>query len=126
MTGPVYPRALQKEGLTAHSPIESRQEQINRAIFDELCQGVFLPSTTEMFVDSIRELGAAGADCVILGCTEIPLIISDSNSPLPVLDSTRLLATYAVREAMSARVPVSDGGWIAVGQSAEAGHCPTR
>jgi len=121
MTGPVYPRALHKQRLTAHSPIESRQEQINSAIFDELCQGVFPPSTTEKFVDAIRELGAAGADCVILGCTEIPLIISDSNSPLPVLDSTRLLATYAVREAMSERVHVSDGGWIAVGQSAEAG-----
>jgi len=121
MTGPVYPSALHKQGLTPLSPIETRQEQINRAIFDELCQAVFPASTTEMFVDSIRELGAAGADCVILGCTEIPLIISDSNSPLPVLDSTRLLAAYAVREAMSERVLVCDGGWIAVSQSAEAG-----
>ena len=93
---------------------QPRQEQVNRAIFDELCQGVFLASTTEMFVDVIRELYALGADCVILGCTEIPLIINDGNAPLPVLDSTRLLATYAVRAAMSTRAVSCDGGWIAV------------
>lgn len=120
MTGPVYPRALQQQRLTSRCPNATSQEQINRAIFDELCQGVFLPSTTEMFIDAIRDLRADGADCVILGCTEIPLIISPRNSPLPVLDSTGLLATYAVREAMSARVPVRDGGWITVGQPAEA------
>lgn len=113
MTGPVYPRALQKQRLTAHPPTKTRQDQINRAIFDELCQGVFLPSTTQMFVDTIRELGAAGADCTILGCTEIPLIISQANSPLPVLDSTRLLATYAVREAIAAHLPVNHG-WITI------------
>ena len=116
MTGPVYPRALKRQGLTAHRPVEARHEPIHRAIFEELCQGIFLPSTTEMFVEAIRELGTAGADCVILGCTEIPLIINQDNSSLPVLDSTRLLATYAVREAMSGRSPVREGGWIAIGR----------
>lgn len=118
MTGSVYPRALEKQRLTARRPTERRQAQINRAIFDELCQGVFLPSTTGMFIDAIRDLGTAGADCVILGCTEIPLIVNHHNSPLPVLDSTRLLATYAVREATSARVPARAGGWLALGQPA--------
>ena len=112
MTGSVYPRALERQGLTTLPPNGRHREQIHRAIFDELCQGVFLPSTTEIFVDAIRELDAAGADCVILGCTEIPLIIDEDNSPLPVLDSTRLLATYAVREAISGRELVGTGGWL--------------
>lgn len=114
MTGPVYRQALQRQGLTARVPDETRQAQINRAIFEELCQGVFLPSTTEVFIDAIRDLKANGADCAILGCTEIPLIIDHRNSPLPVLDSTRLLAAYAVREATSARPPIRKSGWLAV------------
>jgi aspartate racemase len=121
MNGPVYPRALGRQGLTSLRPGAERQEQIHSAIFDELCQGVMLQSTTEIFVDAIRELDAAGADCVILGCTEIPLIIGDHNSPLPVLDSTRLLAAYAVREATLPETSVGDGGWIAVRQPADAG-----
>lgn len=115
MTGPVYPRALGRQRLSARTPGDARQAQINRAIFDELCQGVFRPATTQIFVQAIHELAAAGAECAILGCTEIPLIIDDRNSPLPVLDSTRLLATYAVREAMNTAAPAQDGGWIIVG-----------
>jgi aspartate racemase len=114
MTGPVYPRALQRLGLTARPPGETLQEQINRAIFDELCQGSFRPQTTQMFIDAIRELADAGADCVILGCTEIPLIINPANSPLPVLDSTRLLAKYAVLAALAAQPPVTRAGWLAL------------
>ena len=114
MTGPVYANALQQRDLRRLIPGDARRGQINRAIFEELCQGTFLPSTTDMFLDAIRDLAAAGADCVILGCTEIPLIIDAKNSPLPVLDSTRLLATYAVREALSGRPMRSTGGWLAV------------
>jgi aspartate racemase len=113
MTGPVYPKALGAGGLAVVTPDAARQTQINTAIFDELCQGVFRPETTATFVTAIQELGAAGADCAILGCTEIPIIINDGNSPLPVLDSTRLLAAYAVRQAVNGR-PMSAGGWLAV------------
>jgi aspartate racemase len=115
MTGTVYPRALERYGLDLRVPSSARQAQINAAIFDELCQGVFLPSTTELFIAAIHELDAAGADCVILGCTEIPLIISRDNSPLPVLDTTRLLAKYAVHAATSGRLTVRDDGWLALG-----------
>ena len=114
MTGPVYANAIERKGLRRLVPGEARREQINRAIFDELCQGKFLPSTTDMFVQAIRELAAAGADCAILGCTEIPLIINEENSPLPILDSTRLLATYAVRTALSGRPLKRDGNWVEV------------
>jgi aspartate racemase len=120
MTGPVYPRALDRQRLTAFPPVEARQAQIQRAIFEELCQGRFLPSTTEMFVDTIGELRDAGADCVILGCTEIPIIIQQHNSPLPILDSTRLLAAAAVREAVAAGLLVDNRGWLAVRQPQEA------
>lgn len=112
MTGPVYANALERRNLRRLIPSEARRGQINRAIFDELCQSVFLPSTTEVFVDAIRELAAAGAECAILGCTEIPLIINEKNSPLPVLDSTRLLAVHAVHSAISDRPLEHDGGWL--------------
>jgi aspartate racemase len=121
MNGPVYPRVLAEQSLTVVRPVATRQVAIQRAIFDELCQGMILPAATEMFVDAIRDLGAAGADCVILGCTEIPLIIDHRNSPLPVLDSTRLLAAHAVRVALAPEMPVGDGGWIVVRQPAGAG-----
>jgi len=85
---------------------------IDDAIFDELCLGVFKPETTAGFVEAIEDLGSRGADCVILGCTEIPLIISESNSSLPVLDSTRLLAKYAVKEAADNRLLSSEDGWV--------------
>lgn len=112
MTGPVYPKALGAAGLAVVTPDAERQMQINTAIFDELCQGVFRPETTATFVTAIEELGAAGADCAILGCTEIPIIINDGNSPLTVLDSTRLLAAGAVRQAISGGLEDVRGGWI--------------
>lgn len=112
MSGNVYPKALSIYGLEVVTPNQSCQAEINRAIFEELCLGNFLKSTTDTFVQAIRELKEHGADCVILGCTEIPLIINSDNSPLPVLDSTRLLAEYAVREAMRTESPRSRNGWI--------------
>jgi aspartate racemase len=75
---------------------------------------MFLPETTHMFLDAIRELAAEGADCTILGCTEIPLIIHSANSPLPVFDSTRLLAAHAVSVAASEQPLQSAGGWVTV------------
>jgi aspartate racemase len=114
MTGPVYAAALRKRGFERLIPDEARRVEINRAIFEELCQGRFLPSTTDLFVRTIRDLAASGADCAILGCTEIPLIISNENSPLPVLDSTRLLATRAVRAAVDDRALDTEGGWIRI------------
>ena len=112
MTGPVYANALQRRGLDRLVPDEPTRVRIDRAIFDELCQGVFLPETTATFVQAIDTLGARGADCVILGCTEIPLIISEMNSSLPVLDSTRLLARYAVEKAIDQQPLAASDGWV--------------
>ena len=114
MTGPVYARALEQRGLERIIPDEPVREQLNTAIFDELCQAIFNDETTQHFVDAIEDLKTRGAECVILGCTEIPLIITETNSPLPVLDSTRLLARYAVKEATSDRPIEIRSGWLAI------------
>ena len=115
MTGPVYERALAHRGLERIIPDEETRGRLNAAIFDDLCQGIFASETTDLFVRAIVDLQTAGAECVILGCTEIPLIISPANSPLPTLDSTRLLAAYAVREALSERPIGQRAGWLSLG-----------
>jgi aspartate racemase len=114
MTGRVYARALEQRGLERIVPDEPVREQLNTAIFDELCQSIFNAETTQRFVDAIEDLKMRGAECVILGCTEIPLIVTETNSPLPVLDSTRLLAKYAVKEATSERAIEIKSGWLAI------------
>jgi aspartate racemase len=112
MVGAVYAEALRRRKIDRLIPDEPTRSRIHQAIFEELCRGVFESSTTEMFVRAIEDLRSKGADCVILGCTEIPLIISDSNAALPVLDSTRLLATYAVKEAIDDRPLPAGAGWL--------------
>jgi aspartate racemase len=114
MTGRVYANALRERGLDRLIPDQPMRERLNAAIFDELIQGILTAETTALFVRAIADLQAEGAECVILGCTEIPLIISDANSPLPTLDSTRLLAAYAVREAVSERAIDRRNGWLPI------------
>jgi aspartate racemase len=112
MSGRVYAEALGRRGLDRLVPDEATQSRINAAIFDELCQGIFPAATTDMLVRAIGELRARGADCTILGCTELPIVVTEENSPLPVLDSTRLLARYAVEEAVSDRPLRARAGWL--------------
>jgi aspartate racemase len=114
MTGPVYARALAGRGLERLIPDEPVRERLNAAIFDELCRGVFRAETTELFLRAADELRARGAECAVLGCTEIPLVVTADNSPLPVLDSTRLLARYAVAEALNERPSEIKTGWLPV------------
>lgn len=114
MTGPVYANALKSRGWELLVPDEPTREQLNAAIFDELCLGIFNKSTTDHFLQAIDDLKSRGAECVILGCTEIPLIVTPENSALPTFDSTRLLAKYAVREAISDRPLSSSTGWLPV------------
>ena len=114
MTGPVYERALKERDLERLIPDEPMREQLNTAILDELCLGIFNASTTDLFLGAIEDLKSRGAECVILGCTEIPLIVTPENSTLPTLDSTRLLAKYAVLEAISERPIGIKAGWLPV------------
>jgi len=96
----VYPQALAAQGIDfVRTPAEDR-ELLDRIIFDELVYGDFRPASVAEFQRVIGKLKDAGCDAVVLGCTEIPLIISDANSVLPTLDSTRLLARAALKEAI--------------------------
>jgi aspartate racemase len=96
----VYPEKLAAGGLACVRPTPEERDEINRIIMDELVYGVFKPEGIAYFQQVIRRLKDAGCDAVILGCTEIPLIIDDANSPLPTLDSTRLLARAALQRAI--------------------------
>jgi aspartate racemase len=95
----VYPQALQARGLEYVRPDATEREEINRIIFDELVCGVFKAQAIAYHQSVISRLKMTGCDAVILGCTEIPLVMNDSNSPLPTLDSTRLLARAALKRA---------------------------
>jgi aspartate racemase len=96
----VYPEKLSARGLKYVRPSAAEREEINRIIFDELVYGVFKPEAVAYFQQVIGRMKHDGGDAVVLGCTEIPLIMNDSNSPLPTLDSTRLLARAALRRAV--------------------------
>jgi aspartate racemase len=100
MEGPVYREKLKAAGIEHRLPGADQRERIHRIIFDELVQGVFLPRTQVYLTEVIRTLKDEGCDAVILGCTEIPLLMTQEQSPLPMLDSTRLLARAALRKAV--------------------------
>ncbi|MGO8795644.1 MAG: aspartate/glutamate racemase family protein [Candidatus Sulfotelmatobacter sp.] len=100
MEGPVYGEALKAVGIEHRVPRAEQRECIDQIIFDELVNAQFLPRSLDYFVGVIRSLQGEGCDAVVLGCTEIPLLVSAEASPLPTLDSTRLLAKAAVRKAV--------------------------
>jgi len=97
----VYPDKLARHGITYVRPGERERHEISRIIMDELVCGVFEPAGVAYFQRVIEGLQLQGCDAVVLGCTEIPLIINDQNSVLPTLDSTRLLARAALRRAVA-------------------------
>ncbi|MGJ4969523.1 MULTISPECIES: aspartate/glutamate racemase family protein [unclassified Bradyrhizobium] len=97
----VYPDSLTAHGLAFARPEEADRVEANRIIMDELVYGRFEPPSVAAFQAIITRLKEEGCDAVALGCTEIPLIIDDANSPLPTLDSTRLLARAALARATS-------------------------
>ena len=98
----VYPEKLGQRGVEVVRPTDADRDEMGRLIMDELVCGVFRPETVQRFQTIIDGLRRRGCDAVVLGCTEIPLIIGDHNSPLPTLDSTRLLARAALRRAVGA------------------------
>jgi aspartate racemase len=99
----VYREKLDPLGLECVRPSTAQRDGINQIIMDELVRGVIRPESISYFQTVIQGLKEQGCDAVILGCTEIPLIINDQNSALPTLDSTRLLARAALRRAVGRR-----------------------
>jgi aspartate racemase len=100
MEGPVYREALMAAGIEHRVPGGEQRQRINQIIFDELVNGQFLPRSLAYHIEVIRGLKDEGCDAVVLGCTEIPLLVTEKDSSLPILDSTRLLAGAAVRKAI--------------------------
>jgi aspartate racemase len=99
----VYPEKLKARGLEFVRPTPEEREEVHRIIMEELVYGVFKPEAVATFQRIIERMKDEGCDAVVLGCTEIPLLMNDSNSPLPTLDSTRLLARMALRRAVQSR-----------------------
>jgi aspartate racemase len=101
MTGPVYTDIFTREGIRYLIPDKVLRDQIDRIIMNELVYGIIKIESKSFFLGLISDLKSAGADAVVLGCTEIPLIVLPAESSLPVLDSTRILARAAIRESNS-------------------------
>src|ERR1700733_2185346 len=100
MEGPVYPQALKAARIEHRVPGADQRERLDQIIMDELVNVQFLPRSLAYYVEVIRAFKDEGCDAVVLGCTEIPLLVTPESSPLPTLDSTRLLARAAVRKAV--------------------------
>jgi aspartate racemase len=99
----VYPEKFTARGLQYVKPSAAERDECNRIIMDELVCSRFTPAGVAYFQQVIAGMKEQGCDAVVLGCTEIPLIINDGNSPLPTLDSTRLLARAALRRAVDGK-----------------------
>lgn len=95
----VYPEQLAARGLAYVRPGPEDRAEVNRIIMDELVCGVIRPASVAVLQQVIGRLAAQGCDAVVLGCTELPLVLDDTSSPLPTLDSTRSLARAALRRA---------------------------
>jgi aspartate racemase len=116
MEGPVYPRALQARGLEWRAPGAEDRRLIDGIIFGELVNGILTDASRREFVRVIEGLRDRGCDAVALVCTEIPLLISRQDSPLPTLSSTALLARAALEVAMGTQpAPTWRGGPLTSG-----------
>jgi len=107
MTGPVYSETLRKLGIACEIPVEADREQIDTIIFKELVNGVFKKESRLYFNSVFQKLKDRGCDAVVMGCTEIPLLVNVRDCPLPTLDSTRLLARAALRESLTEDQPAA-------------------
>jgi len=102
MEEPFYRDRLRNNfGIEAITPDVETRDRIHRVIYEELCHGIFRAESRANFGIAIQQLQQSGATAVILGCTEIELLISQADSPLPVYASSRLHAIAAVEMALS-------------------------
>jgi len=97
--GSVYPDELTERSLEYVRPSADERDELDRIILNELVCGVFKKESTEFVREIIVDMKRAGCDAAILGCTELPLIINNADAAIPVLDSTRLLASAALHRA---------------------------
>ena len=110
MEGAVYPAAFARHGLALRTPAPADRALVDDVIFSELTRGELVDSSRAEYLRIIEGFKQDGCDAVALSCTEIPLLITPEISPLPTLDSTRLLARAAVAVALGERMPTWRGG----------------
>ncbi len=101
MSGGLYQEPLKKRKIDYVVPSSADQEKINNAIFNEIIPDKYSDTTSNVFIEIVKKLKRQGCDGVILGCTEIPLVINEKNSPLPIIDTTRVLAVKALEYALT-------------------------
>ena len=101
MTEPFYKDRLAANDIAMIAPESSDQEEINRIIFEELVRGLTLNSSRARFLEVIDKLQKRGAEGIILGCTEIPLLISENDCSLPLFDTTTIHAEKALQHSIS-------------------------
>ena len=100
MEGRVYPEKFEACNINYETPAEEQRNQLNDIIFKELVYGIIKQESKKYFLNAIDDLKLKGCDAVVLGCTEIPLIVLPNESSLPTLDSTRILARAALKKAI--------------------------
>jgi len=111
MEGPVYSAAFTRRGVAFAAPPRPEREAVQAIIFDELVRGTVTDASRAKLAAVVLGLKEQGCDAVVLGCTELPMLLDDTTSPLPTLDSTRLLARAAVDVALGERpLPLWFGG----------------
>jgi aspartate racemase len=100
MEGRVYSQILSQRGIETVVPMREHRDRINTLILEELVKGILKDSTRRYFQKLVADLTESGCDAVVMACTEIPLILKPDDVETPLLDSTRLLAVAALKEAL--------------------------
>ncbi len=100
MEGPVYPEKLKERNIDYRLPEKEQRIRINDIIFKELVYGIIKEGSRQFLLSVVKDLKSRKCDAVVLGCTELPLIVTPEDSPLPVLDSTRILARAALKNSI--------------------------
>ncbi|MHA2008176.1 MAG: aspartate/glutamate racemase family protein [Promethearchaeota archaeon] len=100
VVSPVYPNSLKKFNINCEVPNDKERDNVDQIIFEELVKGIFKEESRLYINKVIKKLKEKGCDAVVLGCTELPLLIDSQDCPLPTLDSTRLLARAAIQKAL--------------------------
>ncbi len=100
MTQTFYKEKIEEAGITVLIPNEEDVETVNRIIYEELCLGIISETSKQTYIRIMNDLAAKGAEGVILGCTEIGLLVGQEDTDLPVFDTTQIHATSAAQLAM--------------------------
>jgi aspartate racemase len=96
----IYPEKLAALGIGCMKPSPAERDETGRIIMDELVLGITTPESLAYVLSVIQRFQSQGCDAVVLGCTELPLLVRDASSPIPTLDSARLLARAALHHAL--------------------------